>query len=82
MATERGSTSDEGFFARSWRRLTTPSARWSVLSLLFIGFLIGAALAGAAASHFGAWTLLPPILTLLMLATLDRSMSVGDGHQE
>ena len=32
------STSDKGF----WRRLTTPSARWSVLSLLIIGFVIGA----------------------------------------
>ena len=44
MATERGggSTSDEGFFARTWRRLTTPSARWSVLSLLLVGLVIGA----------------------------------------
>jgi nitrate/TMAO reductase-like tetraheme cytochrome c subunit len=44
MATERGggSMSDKGFFARTWRRLTTPSARWSVLSLLLIGFVIGA----------------------------------------
>ena len=44
MATERGgsSMSDKGFFARTWRRLATPSARWSVLSLLLIGFVIGA----------------------------------------
>jgi len=33
---------EEGFLTRLWRRLTTPSARWSVLSLLIIGLLIGA----------------------------------------
>jgi nitrate/TMAO reductase-like tetraheme cytochrome c subunit len=31
-----------GLLARSWRRLTTPSARWSVLALLVAGLLIGA----------------------------------------
>ena len=32
----------EGFFRRTWHRLTTPSARWSVLALVVIGLLIGA----------------------------------------
>jgi nitrate/TMAO reductase-like tetraheme cytochrome c subunit len=31
-----------GFSARLWRRLTKPSVRWSVLSLLIVGLLIGA----------------------------------------
>ena len=35
-------TEQAGFFARVWRRLTTPSARWSVLALVVIGLLIGA----------------------------------------
>ena len=45
MAAERdgGGTSDEGFFARTWRRLTTPSARYSVLTLVVIGGLVGLA---------------------------------------
>jgi nitrate/TMAO reductase-like tetraheme cytochrome c subunit len=38
MAGEEG-----GFLARTWRRLTTPSARWSVLALVVIGAVIGAA---------------------------------------
>jgi nitrate/TMAO reductase-like tetraheme cytochrome c subunit len=28
--------------ARAWRRLSTPSARWSVLTLLIVGLLLGA----------------------------------------
>src|SRR4030095_3110032 len=31
-----------GFLARTWRRLTTPSARWSVLALLVLGGVVGA----------------------------------------
>ena len=31
-----------GFIRRTWHRLRTPSARWSVLSLLIIGLVIGA----------------------------------------
>jgi len=31
-----------GFLARTWRRLTTPSARWSVLALLAVGVVVGA----------------------------------------
>ena len=42
MATDDGGRSRDGFFRRTWRRLTTPSARWSVLSLLVIGFVVGA----------------------------------------
>ncbi len=33
---------DRGVWARIWRRLTSPSARWSVLSLVVVGLLIGA----------------------------------------
>jgi len=32
-----------GFFARSWQRLATPSARWSVLALVLLGLVVGAA---------------------------------------
>jgi nitrate/TMAO reductase-like tetraheme cytochrome c subunit len=31
-----------GFIRRTWRRLRSPSARWSVLSLVVIGLIIGA----------------------------------------
>jgi nitrate/TMAO reductase-like tetraheme cytochrome c subunit len=31
-----------GFLSRLWRRLSTPSARWSVLALVIVGLLIGA----------------------------------------
>jgi nitrate/TMAO reductase-like tetraheme cytochrome c subunit len=31
-----------GFVKRTWRALTSPSARWSVLSLLVLGIVIGA----------------------------------------
>jgi nitrate/TMAO reductase-like tetraheme cytochrome c subunit len=33
----------EGFFRRNWRRLWSPSARWSVGGLVVIGLIIGAA---------------------------------------
>ena len=44
MASEpRGSErAPGGWIANLWRRLSTPSARWSVLSLTIIGILIGA----------------------------------------
>ena len=31
-----------GFFGRTWHRLTTPSARWSVLALVILGLVVGA----------------------------------------
>ena len=31
-----------GFLRRTWRRLTTPSVKYSVLTLLVIGLVIGA----------------------------------------
>jgi nitrate/TMAO reductase-like tetraheme cytochrome c subunit len=34
--------SQGGFFYRLWKRLSTPSARWSVLALVVVGLLIGA----------------------------------------
>src|SRR5262249_25908037 len=42
MAADEGGASGKGWFSRTWRRLTTPSARWSVLSLVVIGFVVGA----------------------------------------
>jgi cytochrome c-type protein NapC len=38
---EPGDTSRGGFFGRNWRRLRRPSARWSVLTLLLLGIVIG-----------------------------------------
>ena len=35
-------TQGNGFLARTWRRLTSPSARWSVLALVIIGIVLGA----------------------------------------
>ena len=35
-------TQGSGFLTRTWRRLTSPSARWSVLALVIIGVLLGA----------------------------------------
>src|SRR5690242_7677687 len=32
----------DGAIARTWRRLTSPSARWSVLALVVVGLVIGA----------------------------------------
>ena len=42
MQTDDKDAQPGGVFSRTWRRLSTPSARWSVLSLLIIGLLIGA----------------------------------------
>ncbi len=42
MADTTASPSQPGLIKRTWRRLTSPSARWSVLSLLVIGVVIGA----------------------------------------
>jgi len=42
MAEDPTQQSHPGFIARLWRRLTTPSATWSVLALLIVGVLIGA----------------------------------------
>jgi uncharacterized membrane protein YoaK (UPF0700 family) len=57
----------------------THGQRAAQLAVVWTGFLIGAALAGAATSHFAAWSLLPPILTLLALAALDRAKTAGAG---
>ena len=42
MQTEDKDAQPRGVLSRTWRWLSTPSARWSVLSLLIIGLLIGA----------------------------------------
>jgi cytochrome c-type protein NapC len=38
MAAENG---NPGFLKRTWRRLRSPSAKWSVLGLLVVGFVLG-----------------------------------------
>jgi len=45
MAMQPGGSQEprRGFVARLWQRLVTPSARWSVLALVIVGVLIGAA---------------------------------------
>jgi len=48
--------------------------RASLLTGIWAAFLIGAALAGASAPRFAAWTLLPPILVLLALAAFTGAM--------
>ena len=42
MAEQSASPSQPGLIKRTWRRLTSPSAKWSVLTLLVLGSLIGA----------------------------------------
>jgi len=42
MAEPAASPKQPGFIKRTWHRLISPSARWSVLALLVIGFIIGA----------------------------------------
>ena len=42
MATASDDAQRRGFVSRLWRRLSTPSARWSVLALVIIGLVIGA----------------------------------------
>ena len=42
MADTSLDTDRPGFLRRTWRALRTPSARWSVLSLLVIGLVVGA----------------------------------------
>ena len=51
----------------------THGRRAALLGGIWASFLMGAALAGAATSHFAAWTLLPPILILLVLISLERA---------
>src|SRR5688572_9141339 len=47
MAIEPVDRTEGGIFRRTWRRLRSPSARWSVLALLVIGIVLGfAATAG------------------------------------
>jgi len=42
MATASDDAQRRGFVSRLWRRLSTPSTRWSVLALVVIGLVIGA----------------------------------------
>ena len=41
MATEPLNTGRVGIFGRTWRRLRSPSASWSVLTLVVLGIVIG-----------------------------------------
>ena len=42
MDTNPDRTESRSWIGRLWHRLTTPSARWSVLALVVIGLLVGA----------------------------------------
>jgi nitrate/TMAO reductase-like tetraheme cytochrome c subunit len=42
MQQRQDEPSQGGFLRRLWKRLSTPSARWSVLALVVVGLLIGA----------------------------------------
>lgn len=42
MNTEERGTPRSGLLARTWHRLSTPSARWSVLALVVLGLAMGA----------------------------------------
>lgn len=54
----------KGAWDTHWRRA-------SLLAGIWIAFLLGALLGGATTSRFAMWTLLPPILVLVVLATFD-----------
>ena len=43
-----------------------------MLARLWVGFLVGAFLSGAATPRYGAWVLLAPALILAALAAFDR----------
>jgi uncharacterized membrane protein YoaK (UPF0700 family) len=49
--------------------------RAGMLGGIWTAFLVGALLAGAATSRLGAWTLLPPALTLAILAATSRQVT-------
>jgi cytochrome c-type protein NapC len=42
MADAAGASPRPGWFRRTWRALTSPSAKWSILTLVVLGVLIGA----------------------------------------
>jgi uncharacterized membrane protein YoaK (UPF0700 family) len=56
--------------------------RAGLLAGIWIAFLIGAALAGAATPRFAAWTLVPPILVVLALAALRRAKPASEGRMK
>jgi uncharacterized membrane protein YoaK (UPF0700 family) len=45
-----------------------------LLAGIWAAFVIGALLAGAATPNFAAWSLLPPMVILSILAALGRSL--------
>jgi uncharacterized membrane protein YoaK (UPF0700 family) len=67
--------------AMALRRAPLPDAEGSwdthlrralLLARVWVGFLVGALLSGAATPRYGAWVLLPPALILAALAAFDR----------
>lgn len=53
----------------------THGRRAALLASVWVGFLIGAVLGGAATPRFAAWTLLLPTVSLVALAVFDRATS-------
>jgi uncharacterized membrane protein YoaK (UPF0700 family) len=51
--------------------------RAMLLARIWVGFLAGASLSGAATPRFGAWVLLAPVLILAVLAAFDRTDGVA-----
>ena len=52
--------------------------RAMLLTVVWVGFLIGALLGGAATPRFGVWLLLLPLLIMLALAVLNPARSTDD----
>ncbi|HEY3623443.1 MAG TPA: YoaK family protein [Roseiarcus sp.] len=74
--------------AMALRRAPLPDAEGSwdthlrralLLARVWVGFLVGALLSGAATPRYGAWVLLPPALILAILAAFDRPTRGGAG---
>jgi uncharacterized membrane protein YoaK (UPF0700 family) len=74
--------------AMALRRAPLPDAEGSwdthlrralLLARVWVGFLVGALLSGAATPRYGAWVLLPPALILAILAAFDRPTGGGAG---
>jgi uncharacterized membrane protein YoaK (UPF0700 family) len=56
----------------------TPLRRALTLAGVWVGFLAGAALSGAATPRFGVWVLLCPVLVLAALAAFGRTADAAD----
>ena len=56
----------------------TPLRRALTLAGVWVGFLAGAVLSGAATPRFGVWVLLGPVLILSSLAAFGRTAGAAD----